>query len=496
MWNGTAEARPRTVTAQPSRQKLNWRKLERHLQEVGALHTGIYSLLRNMIPAIVLGAYWLHRNPATLLHDPVWWRTPRISLLELSMLISITLVARIVNGHTWHGQQTLLHRELASSMASALLSGIVLSPCILLRLDAPHALLSVVEFIFGSILLRLLLLAATALIGLSAVDALLPRREVLLVGSGRGARGVFDDLTDSPIYHVAGVLDDSFVGSAPMRDKYLGGLALLDTVLKENPISIVYCSLPLRSMYEDIQRVIEVCERFGVEVRHSSHLFQTSIARLEPGRQKYSILRMVREDSTHYVKRAFDFAAAAALLLISLPFMLPAAIAIKATSKGPIFFSQERYGLHRRRFRILKLRTMVQDAEYLQAQLEHRNELGGPVFKIRSDPRITMVGSLLRKTSIDELPQLWNVLRGEMSLVGPRPLAVRDVLMIDDSSQLRRFSVLPGITCIWQIAGRNNTDFDNWIRQDLEYIDNWSLWMDLKILLGTIPAVLWGRGAM
>jgi lipopolysaccharide/colanic/teichoic acid biosynthesis glycosyltransferase len=205
---------------------------------------------------------------------------------------------------------------------------------------------------------------------------------------------------------------------------------------------------------------------------------------------------MVREDSTHYVKRAFDFAAAAALLLISLPFMLPAAIAIKATSKGPIFFSQERYGLHRRRFRILKLRTMVQDAEYLQAQLEHRNELGGPVFKIRSDPRITMVGSLLRKTSIDELPQLWNVLRGEMSLVGPRPLAVRDVLMIDDSSQLRRFSVLPGITCIWQIAGRNNTDFDNWIRQDLEYIDNWSLWMDLKILLGTIPAVLWGRGAM
>ena len=123
-------------------------------------------------------------------------------------------------------------------------------------------------------------------------------------------------------------------------------------------------------------------------------------------------------------------------------------------------------------------------------------ELGGPVFKIRQDPRVTKVGAFLRKTSIDELPQLWNVLTGDMSLVGPRPLAVRDVLKIEDSAQLRRFSVVPGITCIWQVSGRNNTDFDNWIRQDLEYIDKWSLMLDIKILLTTVPAVLWGKGAM
>ena len=148
------------------------------------------------------------------------------------------------------------------------------------------------------------------------------------------------------------------------------------------------------------------------------------------------------------------------------------------------------------RSRMFKLRSMVVDAEVLQAQLESENELGGPVFKIKQDPRVTKVGAFLRKTSIDELPQLWNVLLGDMSLVGPRPLAVRDVLLIEDSAQLRRFSVLPGITCIWQMSGRNNTDFANWIRQDLEYIDSWSLVLDLKILLGTIPAVLWGKGAM
>jgi len=184
------------------------------------------------------------------------------------------------------------------------------------------------------------------------------------------------------------------------------------------------------------------------------------------------------------------------LLLLTSPILIAAGIAIKLTSHGPIFFSQDRYGLHRRRFRMFKLRTMVVNAEVLQAQLEHQNELGGPVFKIKQDPRVTKVGAFLRKTSIDELPQLWNVLTGDMSLVGPRPLAVRDVLKIEDSAQLRRFSVLPGITCIWQMSGRNNVDFDNWIRQDLEYIDKWSLLLDLKILIGTVPAVLWGKGAM
>jgi lipopolysaccharide/colanic/teichoic acid biosynthesis glycosyltransferase len=173
-----------------------------------------------------------------------------------------------------------------------------------------------------------------------------------------------------------------------------------------------------------------------------------------------------------------------------------AAVAIKLSSPGPVFFAQERYGLDRRRFRMFKLRTMVEDAEVLQATYESMNELAGPVFKIRRDPRITRVGRFLRTTSIDELPQLWNVLKGDMSLVGPRPFAVRDVRLIQNSRHLRRFSVKPGITCIWQISGRNATDFETWIRQDLDYIDNWSIHLDFFILFATVPAVLQRRGAM
>ena len=162
----------------------------------------------------------------------------------------------------------------------------------------------------------------------------------------------------------------------------------------------------------------------------------------------------------------------------------------------PILFLQERVGHHGRRFRMFKFRTMVVNAEALQAQLEDKNEAQGPVFKIKNDPRITSIGRFLRKTSIDELPQLFNVLRGDMSLVGPRPLPERDVARFSEASLLRRFSVKPGLTCLWQVSGRSNTDFEHWIKQDLQYIDEWSLGLDLAILFKTMPAVVKGRGAV
>ncbi len=160
-----------------------------------------------------------------------------------------------------------------------------------------------------------------------------------------------------------------------------------------------------------------------------------------------------------------------------------------------MFFAQERYGYMKRRFRMLKFRTMVENAEALQIELEVQNEASGPVFKIRNDPRITPVGRFLRRSSLDELPQLWHVLTGEMSLVGPRPLPVRDVGHFEEPWLMRRFSMRPGLTCLWQISGRSDLGFDRWIALDLEYIDRWSLWLDLEILLQTVPAVLRGRGA-
>jgi lipopolysaccharide/colanic/teichoic acid biosynthesis glycosyltransferase len=165
------------------------------------------------------------------------------------------------------------------------------------------------------------------------------------------------------------------------------------------------------------------------------------------------------------------------------------------TSEGPVLFAQERYGLNRRRFRMWKFRTMVADADRLQEQLEARNEAEGPVFKIARDPRVTRLGHFLRRTSIDELPQLFNVLTGEMSLVGPRPLPLRDVSRFTRMSDIRRFSVRPGLTCLWQVSGRSRLGFDEWMRLDLHYIDHWSLALDFVILARTIPAVIRGTGA-
>jgi lipopolysaccharide/colanic/teichoic acid biosynthesis glycosyltransferase len=195
------------------------------------------------------------------------------------------------------------------------------------------------------------------------------------------------------------------------------------------------------------------------------------------------------------VKRVFDLVVGAALLLLLTPLFITVAILIKLTSPGPIFFVQDRVGRQKRPFRFIKFRTMVQDAERRQAELEKLNEVSGPVFKIRNDPRVTRLGAFLRKTSIDELPQLINVVLGHMSLVGPRPLPIRDYQAFDADWHRRRFSVRPGMTCLWQIAGRNSIPFDRWMELDMQYIDRWSLWLDFKILAGTVPAVVSGKGA-
>jgi len=198
-------------------------------------------------------------------------------------------------------------------------------------------------------------------------------------------------------------------------------------------------------------------------------------------------------------KHLMDFAGAL-LLLILLTIVVPVipliALAIKLTSPGPVFFRQQRSGLNGAPFTLYKFRTMVTNAEQFKHELEAMNEMSGPVFKVTNDPRITSFGKFLRKYSLDELPQLYNVLRTEMSLVGPRPLPVDEVKRFDNLAHRRRLSVKPGLTCLWQISGRNQiSDFKDWVRLDLEYIDNWSLWLDLKILIRTIPAVLIGTGA-
>jgi lipopolysaccharide/colanic/teichoic acid biosynthesis glycosyltransferase len=185
-------------------------------------------------------------------------------------------------------------------------------------------------------------------------------------------------------------------------------------------------------------------------------------------------------------------------LLFLAPVMILTAVLIKLGSPGPVFFIQKRVGLNKRVFSIFKFRTMVADAEKKLASLEHQNEVSGPVFKIKNDPRVTALGRFLRKTSIDELPQLFNVLKGDMSLVGPRPLQLRDYELFTEGGpdwQRCRFSVRPGITCLWQVNGRSSLPFEQWMELDQQYVRKWSLWLDMQILAKTIPAVLKGSGA-
>jgi lipopolysaccharide/colanic/teichoic acid biosynthesis glycosyltransferase len=195
------------------------------------------------------------------------------------------------------------------------------------------------------------------------------------------------------------------------------------------------------------------------------------------------------------IKRVLDVITAAAGLAALAPVLVMIGAAVKLDSPGPAIFTQIRVGRHGRRFRILKFRTMIAGAEQRLATLETCNEVRGAAFKLQNDPRVTRLGRWLRRSSIDELPQLLNVLKGDMSLVGPRPLPLRDVARMSEEWQRRRFSVRPGLTCLWQSGGRHLLDFDQWMRLDLEYIDNWSLLLDLRILVRTVPAVVSGAGA-
>lgn len=250
-----------------------------------------------------------------------------------------------------------------------------------------------------------------------------------------------------------------------------------------------------------IEEAVQACETEGVEAWISADFFQTSIAKptfdVLSGRLMLVFHSTPQESWALMAKGALDRVGAAIALLISLPFWLIAMIGIRLTSPGPIFFRQERAGHYGKPFTMLKFRTMHSGSERLRDELASKhNEMDGPVFKLRNDPRIFAFGQFLRKFSIDELPQLINVLRGEMSLVGPRPLPVYEIERIEKHAQRRRLSVKPGLTCLWQVSGRNGIkNFEEWVALDLKYIDNWSLWLDLKILVQTLPAVMRGSGA-
>jgi exopolysaccharide biosynthesis polyprenyl glycosylphosphotransferase len=329
-------------------------------------------------------------------------------------------------------------------------------------------------------------------------------RALLIVGTNPRAVGFARKIESEPNigYRIIGFVDEQWAG---MEDFLATGYQLvsdfesLPDFLRGNVVDEVVMALPVRSFHAHGSDIAALCEEQGIVLRLLSNIFNLKVARpkVEELEGDYLITHTTGavEGWPVLVKRSIDFSVSLALIVLLSPILLIVSILIKLTSPGPVFFVQKRLGLSKRRFSIYKFRTMVADAEQKIHELEGLNEVSGPVFKIRNDPRITPVGRFLRKTSIDELPQLFNVLKGEMSLVGPRPLPVRDYEGFDQDWQRRRFSVVPGITCLWQVNGRSAVSFDKWMELDMQYIDQWSLWLDLKILARTIPAVLRGSGA-
>jgi exopolysaccharide biosynthesis polyprenyl glycosylphosphotransferase len=254
------------------------------------------------------------------------------------------------------------------------------------------------------------------------------------------------------------------------------------------------------TQFAQVELALQACEHEGVESLLVADFFRTKIFNLGFDHffgfpvLVYSAVPV--KDWRAVVKHGIDFAGAVLLLLLASPLLVLAALAVKLLSPGPVLFRQQRAGLNGHPFTMFKFRSMAVDAEARKQDLAGQNEMSGPVFKVSNDPRVTPIGRILRRYSIDELPQLFNVLRGEMSLVGPRPLPLEEVRRFEQSAHRRRLSVKPGLTCLWQISGRNKiTNFQEWVRLDLQYIDNWSLWLDFKILCLTGPAVLFGRGA-
>jgi len=331
-------------------------------------------------------------------------------------------------------------------------------------------------------------------------DRSLARNRVVVVGTGEKGKSIADMILQSPELEtvIDGFFDYHRRGFWRYRDiPLIGSPDLLERFASESQIDAVVLAVEPEDMPLTAS-LFATAEKMGVTVSLIPDMYRSRIARAVPaslnGTPTVAYRAIPENRAALSAKLLMDKVGALIGLVLAAPIMFISAIAIKIESPGPIFFRQLRSGINGRLFPLLKFRTMCCDAEGRRHQLSDLNEMSGPVFKIRNDPRVTRVGKFLRKYSIDEIPQFINVLRGEMSLVGPRPPLPTEVARYKPW-QRRKLSVRPGLTCIWQVNGRNQIDFEDWMRLDLEYIDNWSLWLDTKILARTVPTVIKGNGA-
>ncbi|MGZ7042307.1 MAG: sugar transferase [Thermoanaerobaculia bacterium] len=430
---------------------------------------------------------------------------PLAEYLKIYPLVLVIWSVLFFTYHSYHSHRTVsLQREALTTIRVVVVGNVILATFAYLL---PLRQLSRSWFVLFGVLAATLLVLEKIIVRVLAryVRAQgLNYRTVLIVGTGRRAIEIARLVADHNYwgYKILGFVSDGHrLPNGWARYRIFGTVPDLKKILEHGQIAepideIVFAVT--RKKLDEMKQIFIMCEELGIRTRVAMNFFQNRLARIEieelEGVPFLTFTTTPSNETQLAAKRLLDVAVSVFLLVLSMPAIAIAALAIKLTSPGSVLFKQQRMGLNGRIFTLYKFRTMIEDAHERRGEVSHLNEMTGPVFKLKSDPRVTVVGRFLRKFSLDELPQFWNVLKGDMSLVGPRPPIPEEVASYHRWHR-RRLSMKPGLTCLWQISGRNNIDFDRWMQLDLQYIDNWSPSLDLKILLRTIPAVLSGRGA-
>ena len=430
---------------------------------------------------------------------------PLAEYLKIYPLVLIIWSVLLFTYHSYHSHRTIpVTKEAVTTVRVVFVGNVLLATIAYL---IPLRQLSRAWFIlFGTLSALFLVLEKIVLrvIARYVRSKGLNYRTLLIVGTGRRATDLARMIEEHKYwgYKILGFVSDGHhLSNGWGKFRVFGSVPDLKRVLEHwqmpEPIDEIVFAVT-RKKLDEMKQIFLMCEELGIRTRVAMNFFQNRVARIEieelDGIPFLTFTTTPSNETQLALKRLLDIGVSLGLLTLALPVITLVALMIKITSPGSVFFKQKRIGLNGRMFVLYKFRTMIEDAHERRGEVEHLNEMTGPVFKAKSDPRVTPFGRVLRKFSFDELPQLWNVLRGDMSLVGPRPPIPEEVASYHRWHR-RRLSMKPGLTCLWQISGRNNVDFDRWMQMDLQYIDNWSPTLDLKILLRTIPAVLSGRGA-
>ena len=442
--------------------------------------------------------------------DPSHFPTGLFPIFEYLKIYPIVLILWSVLFFTYesyHSHRTVPLTREAFTTLRAIGVGMVLLATLAYLL--PLRQLSRSWFILFAVLSSVLLVAEKILLRVIARwvrSKGLNYRTIVIVGTGRRATDIARMVLGHKYwgYKILGFVSDGHrLSNGWARYRIFGSVPDLKRILETGeigePIDEIVFAVT-RKKLDEMKQIFLMCEELGIRTRVAMNIFQNRVARMEieelEGVPFLTFTTTPSNEAQLALKRALDVALSVGVLALAAPIIVAAAALIKITSPGSVLFKQRRIGLNGRIFTLYKFRTMIADAHARREEVAHLNEMNGPAFKAKDDPRVTPIGRWLRRFSLDELPQLWNVLKGDMSLVGPRPPIPEEVASYHRWHR-RRLSMKPGLTCLWQISGRNEiADFDRWMKMDLQYIDNWSPSLDFKILLRTIPAVLSGKGAL